>query len=372
MIELLHPERDRERIEQLRGEGLYDFVDTWTHATAELSLLDQLDHIDPGTPAPERLDLNDPESLERRSRYAVFPWRRVVVRLPDSDTFYRLKTARNRFLLTSGEQDAWSHSLIAVAGLSVGSAALIACSLTGARRFHVADSDTVDLTNLNRMMSSVCDVGVSKIELSSRRILEGDPYSVITPFTAGYNPAFADEFLGVSGAQRVSVVIEEIDDVAMKIDLRRRARAAGIPVISTTDMGDNVILDIERYDLDPAYPIFHGRGESFTEGDATDPQQRLRMAFEIVGDALTPRMAFSASQIGRSIASWPQLGSTANMAGAIAAAAARCIVGDRGVPSGRFHFDVEKILLGASDTLGWNEIHPDVFAATLRARNPAN
>ncbi|GAA1480757.1 hypothetical protein GCM10009624_11970 [Gordonia sinesedis] len=368
MFEILHPERDELRISQLRSSGRYELVDAWAHAAPELNMLDRLEHVDPTTPVPERLDVDNENVREKHSRYVVFPWRATIVRMPESEIHYRLKTARNRFLVTAEEQRMWSQATIAVAGLSVGSAAVIACSLTGARRFHMADPDELSPTNLNRMIGSVCDLGRSKLELATRRVLESDPYSTVTSFPLGYGPSVADEFLGISTGTPVSLVIEEIDDVAMKIDMRRRARDAGIPVLSATDIGDNVILDVERYDLDPKYPIFHGRGENFTPGDATDPEQRLRMATAIVGDALTPRMAYSASQIGRSVASWPQLGSTAMMAGAFTAATARNLVCGRHVESGRYRLDVEETLFGNAQVAdGWNELSADAMATMLDA-----
>ncbi|NMO01209.1 thiamine biosynthesis protein ThiF [Gordonia sp. TBRC 11910] len=365
MFELLQPAADSERITQLIGSTGYDFVDAWIQAKPELRQLDQLEHVDP-SPRPASIDLNDDATVEAHSSYAIYPWRRTIVRLPESDIFYRLKSARNRHLLTYAEQEAWQHATIAVAGLSVGSAALIACGLTGARKFHVADPDDLAITNLNRLAGSVCDLGRSKLELARRRLLEADPYTALTAFAQGYAPDIAAAFLGTD-ADAVQVVIEEIDDVAMKIDMRRRARAAGIPVVSATDIGDNVVLDIERFDLDPAYPIFHGRGENFADGDADDPTQRLSMAAAIVGDSLTPRMAFSASQINRSISSWPQLGSTAQMAGALAATAARMIVCRGAVPSGRYHIEVDRILLdsAADGTGAWNELEPSVLAAMI-------
>ncbi|MEP9391814.1 diguanylate cyclase [Gordonia sp. VNK1] len=361
-FEILHPGRDADRIRQLTSSNVYEVVDIWPDAVAELRQLDALDHVEPGVHPAVPLDYDDPAVVDEHTRYVVFPWRRRVVRMPDSATFYRLKTARNRFLVTGAEQRRWDETIIAVAGLSVGSSAVSACSLTGARHFRLADPDTLAATNLNRMSGSVCDVGTSKLDLTVRRLLEADPYTVIESFADGYTPTTADRFLATSESGPRTIVIEEIDDVAAKIDMRRRAQALRIPVISATDMGDNVILDIERYDLDPTYPIFHGRVEQFTAGDPGDPAQRLRMAASIVGDVLTPRMAFSASQIGRGVASWPQLGSTGAMAGAFAAAAARNIVCGHRVESGRHVLDIEQMLNAGDGGSAWNELDPDVVA----------
>ncbi|MFW0795285.1 ThiF family adenylyltransferase [Gordonia sp. CPCC 205515] len=366
MIEILRP-GDGRRLDDLRELGVAE-VDVWSSAIPELRTLDKLEHVDPDAERVESFDLDDPSEVDARTRYIYFPWRSTLVRMPDEHVYYRLKTARNRHLLTSREQEQWSRARIGVAGLSIGSSVLTACSLTGARHFHIADPDELAPTNLNRLPNSVCDIGRGKLELAHRRILESDPYSTIAEFPNGYAPADADAFLGLDG-EPLTVVVEEIDDVALKIDLRRRARAARIPVVSATDMGDNVVLDIERFDLDADYPIFHGRGEHFTAGDAEDPRQKLRMAATIVGDTLTPRMAYSAGQLGRSIASWPQLGSTATMAGAVVAVATRNIVCGRPVASGRFVVDVEGLLLGsaAREAQGWNEFGAEEIAGLVSA-----
>ncbi|MGV9713253.1 ThiF family adenylyltransferase [Gordonia sp. NPDC003424] len=361
MIEILRPTEDAGRLRALRSDGVAE-VDAWASALPELRQLDGLTQIEPDAEPAKKFDVDDPDALEYHTRYVYFPWRATLVRMPDDDIYYRLKTARNRFLLTGAEQDQWRQARIGIAGLGVGSSALSACALTGARHFHIADPDQLAPTNLNRIQGSVCELGLTKLELSRRRLLEADPYSSVRDFPNGYRADDADAFLGLDGGQPLSVVVEEIDDVAMKIDLRRRARAARIPVVSATDMGDNVVLDVERYDLDDRYPIFHGRGEGFTpEGDGADPRQKLRMAVAIVGDTLTPRMAYSARELGRGIVSWPQLGSTAAMSGALVAVATRYIACGGPVVSGRYIVDVEDTLLGAAAVKaeGWNELRPE-------------
>ena len=64
------------------------------------------------------------------------------MRLPDAETFYRLRTARNRYLITDAEQRRWSGAVVAVAGLSVRASILHACAMTGARTLRIADPDT--------------------------------------------------------------------------------------------------------------------------------------------------------------------------------------------------------------------------------------
>lgn len=326
MITLLNP-ADRAAIDELHSLG-FDFVDAWQSALPELRTLDSFDAVD-------RFDVVERDGapdLDRLSRYAVYPWRRTVVRVPDDGLWHRLRTARNRYLITDDEQLTWASTTIAVAGLSVGGSVLAACAMTGARDFRIADPDTLGPTNLNRLAGSVCDLGVAKTTLAHRRIVEADPYARVAVFD-GYSPESADEFLCGAG-----ILLEEMDDLAMKVDIRRRARALRVPVVMVTDDGDDVIVDVERYDLDPDYPLFHGRApgvEQLSVDELRDPARKVSIAGAIVGADVAPRLQMALREVGRSIASWPQLGTAATLAGAVGAVTARKVVCGGGVPSGR-------------------------------------
>ncbi|WP_024802832.1 ThiF family adenylyltransferase [Nocardia sp. BMG51109] len=355
MIEILHPDTDANRIAALlRPESGYRLVDAWPIALPELAVMDR-PALAAGTPEADRrlaayvADAHaDGRALDRVTRYVVYPWRRTVVRLPDPEHFRRLRTARNRVLVTSEEQQRWSTALIGVAGLSVGAAALTTCALTGASRFRIADADVLGCTNLNRLVASVCDLGEPKLTLAHRRVLELDPYSEIAGFPGGYTPRSADEFFGRT--DRLTVLIEEMDDFAMKVDIRLRARSRGIPVVMATDHGDNAFLDVERFDLDPEYPLWHGKAAHLAHvpsADLRDRRRRQEFAAAIVGGDITTRTRDSLAQIGRTLPSWPQLGTAASLAGVLAALAARYIACGGTLPSGRYRVDVDDILRGA-------------------------
>ncbi|MBD0022808.1 thiamine biosynthesis protein ThiF [Gordonia pseudamarae] len=335
MIEILHPVDDKIRIAELASR--YDVVDPWEAARDELIELGTYDTVS------RYPDIGDPDLI---TRYVAYPWRKTLVRLPDAETFYRLRTARNRYLITDDEQRRWRDAVVAVAGLSVGASVLHACAMTGARTLRIADSDTLGPTNLNRLAGSVCDLGVPKATLAARRLLETDPYADVTAFGDGVTVGNIGAFLGGDGQRPVDIVLEEVDDLAMKVEIRRQARARGIPVVMVTDDGDNVIVDVERYDLDPGYPLFHGRAGDTTDLDPAalrDPDQRVRIAGAIVGGDISPRMSVALGQVGRTIPSWPQLGTASTLAGAVGAATARRILCDAEVPSGRHRITIDDL-----------------------------
>ncbi|MFC8526278.1 ThiF family adenylyltransferase [Nocardia sp. NPDC057227] len=361
-VEILHPRVDAERIAALRAPGSgVRYVDGWIGIDADPALRG---------PAGGAFHPDDPASVERASRYVLFPWRRTLVRLPDSGLFHRVRTTRNRHLIDAGEQRRWRTARIGIAGLSVGGSVLTACALTGARRFRLTDPDTLALSNLNRLTASVCDLGAAKTELAERRVLELDPYAETARFDAGYRPELAAEFLG-AGADSLSVLFEEMDDLPMKVAIRLQARERGIPVLMVTDNGDNVILDVERFDLDRRYPLFHGRAGDlgrFTEADLREPRTRAALATAIVGTDVTPRTRFSLSEVGRTLPTWPQLGTAAVAAGAFGAFAARMLVCGAELESGRYRLDLDRAVFGeAADRADrWNELGAEEFAARLR------
>jgi hypothetical protein len=377
MIEILDPAANRLRIQSLLDSATgIRLVSAWEAALPELASLD-LPHLSPGS-ADAKASLDEyfrtvwtEANIEAASRYVFFPWRGTIVRLPDADLFWRLRTARNRYLIDEDEQRQWSAALIGIAGLSVGASVLAASSLTGARRFRLAEGDTLGPTNLNRLAGSVCDLGEPKLTLAMRRTLEADPYSDLEAFPAGYTPEVADAFIGAGDTERLTVLVEEMDDLALKVDIRFKARAAQVPVVMVTDNGDNAILDVERFDLDSGYPLFHGLAGDLaaSSADLNDPVQRVNVASAIVGSQITPRTRFSLSQVGRTLPSWPQLGTAATVGGALGALAARYIACGAPLPSGRYRVDLDEILLGARahEASRWNELDEGEFLAGLKA-----
>ena len=112
-----------------------------------------------------------------------------------------------------------------------------------------------------------------------------------------------------------------------------------------TDNGDNVILDVERFDLEPHRPLLHGLVEEL-DTDALDNitySEWVKIATKIVDPKnLTKRMRESVKEMGKSIAAVPQLGTTATIAGAVAAYAVRKIAIGENMKSGRYFISLDK------------------------------
>ncbi|HSI21009.1 MAG TPA: ThiF family adenylyltransferase [Verrucomicrobiae bacterium] len=281
--------------------------------------------------------------VEEKSQWAYFPWKNTLVHLPDEETFHELRTARNKFLITEEEQRAFYGAKIGIAGMSVGSSVLNALVLSGGgKHLRLADHDTLSITNLNRLFGSVCDLTVPKLTAAMRRVYEINPYAELVPFWDGVTEEKLDAFFVEGG--KLDLFIEEVDDILLKVLTRRKARELGVPVIMATDNGDNTIIDVERFDLEPDRPLFHGRAdeELLSRASATMPNsEKVKLASAIVGSDITPRTQYSLMQVGQTLPSWPQLGNAAILSGAATSYTARRILTGEEMPSGRYtvHFD---------------------------------
>jgi hypothetical protein len=133
-----------------------------------------------------------------------------------------------------------------------------------------------------------------------------------------------------------------MDQLAMKVASRRAARELGIPVVMVSDVGDGVLVDVERYDLEPRRPLFHGRVPE-RELDTTSPSHTLRLVTAILGaDVMPPRLQSSMLAVGKSLRGWPQLATASAMAGATAAFVARRILTGGDMPSGRYAISLDQ------------------------------
>ncbi|PIP73901.1 MAG: thiamine biosynthesis protein ThiF [Candidatus Lloydbacteria bacterium CG22_combo_CG10-13_8_21_14_all_47_15] len=267
-------------------------------------------------------------SLENTGRWFYFPWNGRLVHYLDDSLHQELRTARNKNIITEAEQKRWYDFTIAVAGLSVGShAALTIGMMGGARRIKLADPDEISGSNLNRMRYDFTKVGENKATTAARYLYQMNPYATIEIFKEGITDANMNAFL--DGAD---LVVEEMDNLEMKISLRIEAKKRRLPVVMATDNGDNIIVDIERYDLNPDTKIFNGAAGDLTveEFKKIAPPDMPKLATKIAGaDRIVPRMMESLLLVGKTLYSWPQLGDAATLAGvAIAYTAKRIALGE--------------------------------------------
>ncbi|MBI4136026.1 MAG: ThiF family adenylyltransferase [Candidatus Vogelbacteria bacterium] len=276
-------------------------------------------------------------------QWFYFPWLNLLVRYLPEPLHLELRTGRNKNLITTAEQNRFYYSTVAILGLSVGSHAAAVIAMTGGScRFKLADPDVLSGDNLNRIRAGFPDVGMKKVVIAARQILAINPYAEIELYPDGLTEENASEILNDS-----DVVIEETDNPYWKLRVRELSRERGLAVLMGTDNGDGAIVDIERYDLNKDAPILNGLiGDLTAAGLKNMPPTDLpKIAAKIAGaDLVVPRMLESVAEVGKTLYSWPQLGTAANLCGSLLAYLARRIVtGDRALKSGRYTVGPETI-----------------------------
>jgi molybdopterin/thiamine biosynthesis adenylyltransferase len=258
-----------------------------------------------------------------------------------SGPWKELRSDRNRYKLTTAEQRRLAAATVVVAGLSVGASVVHVMSLEGTGgRLRLADPDTLDGSNCNRLRASVWDIGQSKAVLAARMVWEIDPFCRVEVSPGAVSAANIDQFL--AGAD---VVVEECDSFATKVLIRQEARRRRLPVVMAT--AERGMLDVERFDLEPDRPLFHGLAPEIESADlsSVSGDDRARLALQIIGaDLVSDRAAASMIEIDRTVSSWPQLAGEVVSGGAHAAVAVRRILLRQPCPSGRHHLDIDRVL----------------------------
>ncbi len=266
---------------------------------------------------------------EKNYTHVYYPWNHTMVKIITKNDYLTLKTNRNQDLITKEEQKKLSNYKVGVFGMSVGSNIAFVLTQAGiSNSITIADFDNLDTTNLNRILAGVHQIGLNKTTVASRRIYEDNPYAKVTLMKKGVNTINLEILLK---NKKLDCIIEEIDDILMKIEVRILAYKYKIPVIMITDNGDGVVLHIERYDL--GYKkIFdkdikhwnYLKNKKITKEDAGGI-----IINDIVGgfDKVDPKMIASVKKVmDKELVSWSQLGSAAIYGGVVVTFAIKEII----------------------------------------------
>ncbi|MEU7631486.1 Rv1355c family protein [Nocardia sp. NPDC049220] len=279
-------------------------------------------------------------------RWIYYPWRAAVVGLPGPRIFRAIRLDRNRNKLTRSEQDRLAGLAIGIVGQSAGHAIAHLLALEGiCGRLRLADLDEIELSNLNRVPGTLFDIGVNKAVVTARRIAELDPYLPVEIFGAGVDENSVDDFL-----DGLAIVVEECDSLDMKLVIRMAAARHGIPLLMETS--DRGLLDVERFDLEPQRPAFHGLLGDISAADLRGLTAREKAPFvvKLLGaSGLSARLGASLVEVGETVTSWPQLAGDVALGAASAAAAVRRIGLGVKLESGRVRVDLESHLDEVAD-----------------------
>ena len=145
---------------------------------------------------------------------------------------------RTEMLLGVGAMDKLKNAHVAVFGVGgVGGYVVEALARSGVGKFDLIDNDTVALSNINRqIIATHSTVGKYKVDVMKERILDINPKAEVTVHKCFYLPENADEF----DSTKYSYIVDAIDTVTAKLDLIVRAKAAGVPIISSMGTGNKL------------------------------------------------------------------------------------------------------------------------------------
>jgi len=318
------------------------YLDTLGEQKHELNLVKNPSLITHGS-----LDYNNTLAvLENVGVWVYFPWKKTAVRILDETGYSKLRLSRNHNLITFEEEEKIRGATIAIAGLNVGNPGAVCLALEGiGASIKLADFDALSLSNLNRFRASLCDMGVNKAILSARQMYEINPFLNIEVYENGITPENMESFLNLP---KIDLLVEETDNLKLKINIRNMAKKYKIPVIMVTGNGDNVLVDVERYDLDENLPILSGflseelinKIQSVEKGKGSF-EERVILARDFMGtEYLDPRLVSSFSDVGKTLAGIPQLAESSFLRGAVICHFTKKILLKDNTPSGRY-----KILL---------------------------
>jgi tRNA threonylcarbamoyladenosine dehydratase len=282
-----------------------------------------------------------------KGNWIYFPWNGHFVHTVAEEDYYDLRTNRNRHIITDKEQKILYDSCVGFLGLSIGQHMALGLAYNGiAKHMKLAEFDTLSTSNLNRVHAGIKDIGKAKNELASELLYEINPYQEITNYTEGLTGKTLHDFF--DNRSKLNIVFEACDDFKLKIKVRIEARKRRIPVIMLTNLADSILIDIERYDLDPKLPLFHGLlGDLPQEIIANEisEKDKVRYAKDLVGVEFIPtRVLQTLYDINKKVVGRPQLNSTVTVAGGLAAYLARRILLKKHVWSGRKHISFNTLL----------------------------
>ncbi len=262
--------------------------------------------------------------------WVYFPWSGTMVHMLSKIDYIKLRTNRNQNLITAQEQQILLESKVAIAGLSVGSHIAVNLAHNGiGQNLCLAEFDSLETSNLNRIRAGVDKIGLSKLSIASQELYEIDPYVSLECISEGLTEDSLQTF--VLKEPRPNIIFEIIDGFEMKIKMRLLAREAGIPVIMIANLGDSVLLDIERFDLDKKLPLFNGVIGDTPEVILSNPdlteEDKHRYAVQLVGKENVPIKALrSVMEINKTLVGRPQLMSTVAVSAGLATYFGRRII----------------------------------------------
>lgn len=162
---------------------------------------------------------------------------------------------RSSLLLGEDGISKLNHCHVAIFGVGgVGGFVVEALARTGIGTFDLIDKDEVDISNINRQIIATTDtIGRQKTEVCRERILSINPEAKVNIHPCFFLPDNSDTF----DFTKYDYVVDAVDTVTAKIEIIRKAKEAGVLVISSMGAGNKLdptafrVADISKTSVCP-------------------------------------------------------------------------------------------------------------------------
>ena len=157
--------------------------------------------------------------------------------------------ARTEMLLGPAALKKLSASKVAVFGIGgVGSFTVEGLARSSVGQLVLVDHDQITVTNINRQIHATHKtLGLSKVEVMRRRVLEINPEARVTVHQLFYRTEQAPDLVSPD----LDYIVDAVDSIGAKIDLIMQARQMNIPIISCMGAGNK--LDPTRFEVADLY-----------------------------------------------------------------------------------------------------------------------
>lgn len=170
---------------------------------------------------------------------------------------------REILLLGEASVEKLKHCRVAIFGVGgVGSYAVEAVARSGVGAVDLIDSDTFDITNLNRQLYATHKtLGQYKVDVAKERVLDINPECVVNTHKIFYLPSTSEKI----NLSEYDYIIDAIDTVSAKVELIKSANAAGVPIISSMGTGNKLnpemleVSDIYKTSVCPLAKVMRAR-----------------------------------------------------------------------------------------------------------------
>lgn len=157
--------------------------------------------------------------------------------------------SRTQLLLGDKAMQKLALSRVAVFGIGgVGGYTVEALVRSGIGALDLIDDDKICLTNINRQIFATrSTVGKYKVDVAAERIADINPNCKVTTYKTFYMPDTENEF----DFTEYDYIVDAIDTVTGKLSLVKKAKAAGVPIISSMGAGNK--LDPTAFEVADIY-----------------------------------------------------------------------------------------------------------------------